>query len=123
MHGNHIGRGCNVDDGGEVCNGVVGILGVDGWIGCRRRNSCHTQRIAVRRGTHCFLGTHHAAAAGLVFHHHRLANGLAQRFSNHSGNDVGGATWGKRHLQFDDFAGVILSSGGACHNTQGQHNG
>jgi hypothetical protein len=94
---------------GEIRQGVVGHLGVDGRVGCGGRDRGHAQRITIRRRLGCFIGTHHTAAAGLVFNQHGLAQRLAQRLRDDARHDVRGAAGCKRHLQLDHLGRVSLS--------------
>ena len=108
MYRNHVGRGRDVDDGGEISQWVVRDFWVDGRVGRRGGHRRHAQRVAIWRGFCDLVGANHAAAAGLVLHHDHLAHGLAHGVGNGAGNDVSGAAWCKRHLQLDDFVGVAL---------------
>ena len=92
--------------------GSYGDLGVDGRIGGRGRDRGHAQLVAVGRGARGFGRADDAAAAGLVDHHHALAQRLGQRLGDHARHDVGGAARRERHLQLDRLVRIALGERG-----------
>jgi hypothetical protein len=68
-------------------------------------------RVAVRLGVRHRLGADHAAGAGPVLHHHRLAQDIGQLARQQARLVVGDAGGRERHDQREAAAGVVLRAG------------
>ena len=88
----------------EVLDRIEGQLGVE-----RRRDRDRAwrqqQRVAVGRGLRHRIGAEIAAGAGLVLHHHRLAEALAEFSADKARERVGGAAGGERNHEGDRARG------------------
>ena len=113
MHRNHIGRCRHIDDGGEIGQWVVGVFGVDGGVCRGGGHRGHAQRVTIGRRLGGLIRANHTTTAGLVDHHHRLAQGLAQGLSNGASHNVGRTTGCEGNLQLNRFGGVALRKGTA----------
>jgi hypothetical protein len=76
------------------------------------------QRVAVGRGLAYFHRGDGAVGAGLVLHHHRLAENLAERLRDDAHDDVGRRSGAERHHDADRLGRELC-----CRRSGGQHEG
>ena len=97
VHDHHIGYASHQGDRDKVFLRVVGQLGIQRFVDAVRANRTHQQGVAVAWRFGDLLGADIAASTAPVFHHKGLPKGPGQLRRNRPGQDVGGATWRKRH--------------------------
>ena len=96
MRGQHIGRGGNFGDGGEIFLHIERHFFVEMRIGGHDGRAAHQQRVAIGRGArHDFTGDNAVAAAAVVVH-----DGLAEQFAH-----------GQRHRASDDIRAAACGKG------------
>ena len=105
----------------EVLDRVERHLGIDVGVDHQRAVIAEQQGVAVRFGSRNHLGTDVAGRAGLVFHHHLLAQLSAELLSHDAGTGVGHASSSEGHDQADRLVGVfaLRMCGGQAAGGQG----
>ena len=120
------GRRADEADGSQVFQRVVSHLGIED---ARNRHVAvdhHADGVAVGGAGHR-LGSNVAPGAHLVLHHHRLAQGLGQRFGQGSRDQVGRGAPRKADDDLQGFAGPArgggLGEGAAAEGGEGENEG
>src|SRR5204862_1288802 len=88
MNGQHIRRGSDIDDRGEILHRVVRKLGIQSGIGSVRRVIRHEKCVAIRGCTRGELGTERAARPGPRVDDHRLPETLAKLIAQYAADDI-----------------------------------
>ncbi len=107
MHEQHRLLAREQRDRREVLHRVVGQLRVERGAD-RVRVRGEQQRVAVGRRFHHLGAAEHRALAGLVLHHHLLAELLRHLLRDHAHRAVGGAAGRIRHHHPDRARGIVL---------------
>jgi len=104
VHRDDIGRAGSEYHRREVLQRIVARTGVQAGVH-RVGDADHEHRVAVGRGALDELGADVAARAGLVLHHHRLSQRLAELLGHEAPDDVGRAP---RAEGDDELYGMLL---------------
>src|SRR5690606_16258285 len=76
------------------------------------------QRVTVGRGLGHGVRGNGAGGARLVFHHHALAQGFAQRLGDQAGGQIGGAAGRGGNQQRHGAVGIVGGQGGTGDDRQ-----
>ena len=117
VHGEHLGHAHHERDEREVLLHVVRDLGERIGRDHERRGAVDAQRVAVGRGFCRAVDAEHAADAGDVLHHHRLAQLARHALRERAAEDVRRAAGGEADDKPHRLAGVGLRPGASASST------